>query len=201
MKGRGIGVDLGDGLLHGYSLGLHLLGTRIAPVDGEWICLEDHHPAPLEPLGSGGKGRSSEVECVLRGRHHPAEPGSPVESHRYLAHRVEMGLDAPLLELPDRPIGGVVVGVRTGDAAAEAVGGVVGPLHDLVIGGAELDDLLDDRVVLRIQRGRCRGQGGSQGQEADGQPEIVLPHGSSDPLRGVRAGPRVGVAFLHRLAG
>ena len=81
--------------------------------------------------------------------------GPRLKPDRDLAHFLEFGLEPELLELPYRPLRGVGVGVGARLAAAEAVAGVVVPGHHLVVLGAELDDLPDNRVVraLRLRKG------------------------------------------------
>ena len=86
---------------------------------------------PLVPAVNDGR---AEVQRLLGRLEHLAEPRPAVEADRHLAHLLELRVDPELLELPHGPLGGVVVGVGAGFAAAEAVAGVVVPGHHLVVG-------------------------------------------------------------------
>ena len=145
-------------------------GLALRPGMENGIGLQDDDRPAFDALRSRGEARGAEVQRLLDRLGHLAEPGAAVEADRHLAGLVELGLEPPLLELPDRPGGGVVVGVRAGLPAAEPVAGVVVPDHDPVVRRAELDDLLDDGIHGRRDRLLLgTGRDGGQDDEGDGE--------------------------------
>ena len=150
LEGGRIGLDLGDGRLDGGLLLLDVLRRRVAPGDRERVGLQDDDRSALDAFRPRSEAGSPEKERFLGRLDHLAEPRAAVETDRHFAGLVELGFEPPLLELPNRPVGRVVVGVRARLPAAEAVAGVVVPGHDPVVGRAEFDDLFDDGVFRRL---------------------------------------------------
>jgi hypothetical protein len=133
LEGGEVGLDLGDSRFDGGTFLFDVLGLGVAPRDGERVGLQEDDRSPLDALRSRGEARGAEVQRLLGRLGHLAEPGAAVEADRDLAGLIELGLEPPLLELPDRPGGGVGVGVGAGLTAAEPIAGVIIPDHDPVI--------------------------------------------------------------------
>ena len=121
LVGGLVGRDLGDGRLDGGFFLLDVLGRGAAARDGIGIRFQDDDRPALDALGPGGEAGRAEPEGFFGGLDHAAEPRPAVEPDRELPGFVEIGFEAPLLELPDGPFGRVGVGVRARLAAAEAV--------------------------------------------------------------------------------
>ena len=52
---------------------------------------------------------------------HTSEPRTTIEANGYLARLFQMGLDAPTLKLAKHPLRRILIGIRSDQAATEAV--------------------------------------------------------------------------------
>ena len=187
LIGGRVGLDFGDGRFDGDALFLDVLRGRVAARDREGVGLQDDDRSALDALRPRGKAGRPEKEGFFGRLDHLAEPGAAVEADRHFAGLVELGLEPPLLELPDRPFGRVVVGVRARFPAAEPVAGIVVPGHDLVVGRADFDDLLDDGVVRRLGGRLEADDGRRQDEQADQEQKRAFFHLPSDPGNHLKA--------------
>ena len=179
LVGGLVRVDLGDRRLDGLPLFLKVLGGGVPARDRVRIGFQDDDSAALRALGAGRIAGRPEEERLLRRLDHLAEPRATVEADGHLARLVEVGLEAELLELPDRPLGGVGVGVGARLPAAEPVAGVIVPAHDLVVGRAELDDLLDDGILRPAGRGLGADERRGEQHPSDEEYQAAFFHRSS----------------------
>ena len=102
----------------------------------------DHHVAALRALRAGGVGGRAEVQGRAAVGEVASVPGTAGEADVDLSDFLDLDLQAPGLEEPGHPLLGVLEGVRTHDAPADAVGEEVLVLHRTVVRRACLNDFL-----------------------------------------------------------
>ena len=122
----------------------------------------DDHVAALRAFRAGRVGGRAEVQDRTVGQV-TTVPWPAAEADLDLPHFLDHHIKSPGAEQAFHPLLGILELAGTHDAAADAVGEVILVLHHAVVGGADLDDFLDDLV------GRCRKQEASRKEQARGQ--------------------------------